>query len=590
MYARSLVKYAILAAALSLGLQAADRGAQPRFASLSQSDAVRALSGFEQLDTSAAMWVWSDKSVYTPGQQLTLHWTAKPNGDLFPYTIVAYRQNNQTGEKTYLPNGTSTATDIFGNTVEQGFNIVRLPEANKTVLAGSGGMFPAITIPNELGMHTIVVEIREYTGGRVIKAAYWKIGVVSGFETLGGDVTTETTLVNTKAYNLTSLLIVKNGGVLNIEPGTFIFGANGSAIIVGTSGRIEAHGTRARPIIMTSNQPYGQRRGGDWGGLVLIGLAPSNWPGGTGEIEGLPSADYTTYGGNDPTHNCGTLTYVRVEFAGSEFGPNNELNAFTFAACGTDTKVSHVESIYGLDDSFEWFGGTSNGDHMVSLYPRDDHFDSQIGWVGKVQYFVGVGNADDTNRGFEMDDNENDYGAVPVNMPTFFNGTFYGAGDLYEGGTDEPSVAGMFLRRGTGGSMNNIIIQNWVDTGIFVNDTETQNRFGTGELSFNGIMLWKNGVFSGATNDLAGQVSTLGQTYIATAPNILVADPLLRRPSEYSDPDFRPKTNSPVFRANWVQPPDDGFFDQSARYNGAFADEDWTEEWTTFIQEQDLVP
>ena len=82
MYVRSTVKYAILAAALCLGLQAAERGAQPRFASLSSGDAAKALTGFEQLGTSAALWAWSDKYVYQPGQQLTLRWTIKPNNDL----------------------------------------------------------------------------------------------------------------------------------------------------------------------------------------------------------------------------------------------------------------------------------------------------------------------------------------------------------------------------------------------------------------------------------------------------------------------------------------------------------------------------
>ncbi|MFN9461078.1 MAG: hypothetical protein ACK6D7_27430, partial [Acidobacteriota bacterium] len=65
---------------------------------------------------------------------------------------------------------------------------------------------------------------------------------------------------------------------------------------------------------------------------------------------------------------------------------------------------------------------------------------------------------------------------------------------------------------------------------------------------------------------------------------------LLRRPLERSDPDFRPLTGSPVFRANWVQPPDDGFFDQWATWIGAFGDTDWTEEWASFAQEQDLQP
>jgi hypothetical protein len=51
-----------------------------------------------------------------------------------------------------------------------------------------------------------------------------------------------------------------------------------------------------------------------------------------------------------------------------------------------------------------------------------------------------------------------------------------------------------------------------------------------------------------------------------------------------------PSANSPVFRANWFQPPDDGFFDQWARWNGAFGTEDWTEAWTYWAQEGDLKP
>ncbi len=592
---RSLAKILVLTAALCLGLQAADKGAKLRFASVSPTDAVKELSGFEQLNTPAAMWLWSDKYVYEPGEQLTLRWTSKPNGDLIPHTIVAYRQNNQTGQKFYLPAGTEEATDIFGRTPDQGFDIVRLPEAEKAVLLGSGGMFPAVTIPNELGMHTIVIEVRDFTGGRVVKAAYWKIGVVDGFEDIANDIVSDVTLVNTKAYRLSGTALVHDDAVMTIEPGTFIIGQPGSqppsSLIIGNDGRIEASGTRSRPIIFTSSLPFGQRRPGDWGGLVLLGRAPSNWPGGTGNIEGLPPSPDTVYGGDDPTHNCGTLRYVRLEFSGAELRPNDEINTFTWGGCGTDTTSEYLQAHYGLDDNFEWFSGTNDGKYLVSTYPRDDHFDGQIGWTGRVQFFVGVGNADNTNRGIEMDNNENDFGATPVSNPKFYNGTFLGVGDLYDQGVDEGTVAAIFLRRGTGGAYNNIIAQNWVDWALFINDDATQARIGSGELSVNGLLMWRNGIVSGTENTVAGQVNERARDYITNqAANVIVADPMLRRPFEYSDPDFRPMLGSPVYRAGWVTPPDDGFFDQSARYIGAFGDEDWTEEWTTFIQEQDMEP
>ena len=102
--------------------------------------------------------------------------------------------------------------------------------------------------------------------------------------------------------------------------------------------------------------------------------------------------------------------------------------------------------------------------------------------------------------------------------------------------------------------------------------------------------MWRNGEFSGAAPDLTGQVNARGQAFFNQAPNILIANPMLRRVREFSDPDYRPMIGSPVYRANWVAPPDDGFFDQTARFSGGFGAIDWTEEWTTFIQEQDMEP
>jgi hypothetical protein len=38
----------------------------------------------------------------------------------------------------------------------------------------------------------------------------------------------------------------------------------------------------------------------------------------------------------------------------------------------------------------------------------------------------------------------------------------------------------------------------------------------------------------------------------------------------------------------FIAPPDDGFFDQWATWAGGMGPVDWTEEWTLFIQEQDM--
>ncbi len=585
---KQLVRVVSVGLLLAAAMMAA--GGAMRFAAVSEDEARRELAGIDQFETTAAMWVWTDKYVYRPGETVTVRWTVKPYNDFFPYTLVAYRQNNQTGARTYLPGGGTEPADIFGNSLSQGFLITRLQPVDKQVMA-------TLTAPNELGMHTIVVQLRDYTGTRIVKAAYFKFGVVDGEVNVSGNIETSTTWVNTKAYRVSGLVYVRNNATLTIEPGTFVIGMPGSqppsAIVVTRSGRIVANGTRSRPIIMTSSQPFGQRKPGDWGGLILLGRATNNWPTGEGPIEGLPDAPDSRYGGNDDAHDCGTLRYVRVEFAGAEFQPNNEVNGITWGSCGTKTVSEYLQVSYGFDDAFEWFGGTNDAKYLVATYARDDYFDGQIGWRGRVQHAVALVNADNGNRGFEMDNNETNHALRPLNAPKFYNVTLVGAGDRFTQSADEGTgVAGIFLRRGAGGVFNNIISYNWITAGIDLRDTRTLENLDSGDLTMDGILLWDNGKAANRPNTLEGQVTSAAGPFArgerGRGRNFLVADPMLRRPFEYSDPDFRPRLGSPVFRANWVQPPDDGFFDQWATWIGAFGDVNWTEEWTNFIQEEDF--
>jgi hypothetical protein len=581
---RAVATFAILAAVLQ------GAGREGKFGFLTPEDARRELAGIDQFETTAAMWVWTDKYVYRPGETLTARWTIRPHNDFFPYTIVAYRQNNQTGAKTFLPQASSEATDIFGNTVAQGFQITRLPAIDKEVLV-------RLPVPNELGMHTIVVQLRDFTGTRVVKSAYFKFGVVDGEVAVSGNIDSNVTWTNTKLYRIRGPVFVRNNAVLTIEPGTFVIGEPGSqppsVLVITRTGRIVANGTRSRPIIMTSSQPFGQRKPGDWGGLILLGRATNNWPTGEGPIEGLVDSPDTRYGGNDDAHDCGTLRYVRVEFAGAELQPANEVNGITWGSCGTRTVSEYLQVTYGFDDAFEWFGGTNNAKYLVGTYTRDDYFDGQIGWRGKVQHAVALVNADNGNRGFEMDNNETNHALRPLNAPQFYNVTLVGVGDRFTQSVDEGTgVAGIFLRRGAGGVYNNVIAYNWITAGIDLRDTRTLENLDSGDLTMDGILLWNNGRSANRANTLDGQVTSAALPFArgerGRARNIVVADPMLRRPFEYSDPDFRPRLGSPVFRANWVQPPDDGFFDQWATWIGAFGDVNWTEEWTNFLQEEDL--
>lgn len=567
-----------------------------------------------------AMWIWSDKYTYQPGESLTLKWTVKSNGDLYPYTVFVYRQNNQTGVKTYLPGGSDQPTDINGNSADQGFQPMQVSDATKAVLIGNGGKFPALSIPSDYGMHTVVVQLRDYTGTRVIKSSYMKIGVVKGVATISSEIASDRTLTNDTEWHLKGVIYVKNNATLTIEPGTFVIGEPGttppSALIVTTSGKINANGTRSRPIVMTSSQPFGQRMRGDWGGLVLLGKAPinvgGNIPGGSGicpaegcknapgtfYVEGLVGNADSVYGGTDPAHNCGTLRYVRVEFAGTILSPNNELNSFTFAGCGTQTVAEHLQAIYGKDDSFEWFGGSMNAKWLVGGLGADDFTDYQLGWTGHVQFGLMYQSPDSPgNRGVEGDNSEYDQAATPYSNPTIFNVTYVGSGMP---GYDESNSPGVFLRRGSRGSFNNIVVSNFYSPCLDVSDSATQAQADAGNLAMNGILCWGNNIGSKGANTLAGQIQgtsssaaynlayAQGQKGNGAGKNIVVGDPLFSRPFEYSDPDWTGLFSSPIFRAGWVQPPDDGFFDQSAHFVGGIGREDWTEEWTRWVLETDM--
>lgn len=575
--------------ALSISTLQAAGASVVNFATVDAGVAEREVSGQTTLNSSAAMWIWADKSVYRPGEQLTVRGTLKPNNDLYPYTLVAYRQNNQTGQKFFLPGNSADPTDIFGNTLDQGFRITRLPVLNKQVLIGTGGLVAtsAATIPEEYGMHTLVLQLRDYTGTRVVKSAYFKIGVVREFVNAPNEITANTTWTNDRAYRLQGIVQIR-GAVLTIEPGTFVIGQPGSqppsVLLVTNTGRINAVGTRARPIIMTSSQPIGSRARGDWGGLILLGKAPINDAGGALPIEGLPDTPETRFGGTDANHNCGSLAYVRVEYAGAQLRPNEETNAFTWGGCGAQTQAHHLQAHYGFDDSFEWFGGNNDAKYLVGTYGADDYLDVQIGYTGRVQHVVALANADNSNRCFEVDNYERDFAARPLGKWSVYNVTC--VGNRGATGFDEPDASAIMIRRGGAGVYANILATNWMTGTMTIANNDSVLANVPNDLTLNGLLAWNNGT---GANDVNGQVVAGFRPFIQnTARNVLFADPMLRRPLEYSDPDFRPMTGSPVFRPGWVQPPDDGFFDQWANYIGAFGEVDWTEEWTTWAQEEDL--
>ncbi|MBX3028482.1 hypothetical protein KF840_26610 [bacterium] len=268
--------------------------------------------------------------------------------------------------------------------------------------------------------------------------------------------------------------------VLTIEPGSVVRGAlgtttaNPSALIFEQGSRIDANGDPANPIIFTSNGTPTTRLKGDWGGVVFNGRGTVNGPGCNFTSEGLPFS----FGGCEADYNAGRATYIRVEFAGLTFTPNNELNLWTMNGLGTQTRMSYMEAVNGSDDCFEWFGGTSNHDHLVTAACADDALDYQLGFTGTVQHAVYIQNGIQTDtgadsRGIEADNSEFDNLATPISNPAFCNVTLVGAQN--QAGRNDGSDSGVFLRRGTYGQFANFLVTAFADNCTELRDTATTN-------------------------------------------------------------------------------------------------------------------
>jgi hypothetical protein len=443
-----------------------------------------------------------------------------------------------------------------------------------------------------------------------------------------GDIIASRTLYADTTYTLKGFIHVLNGQTLTIQAGTKIvgdFNTPGSSLFIMRGARIQAVGTAALPIVFTSSRAAGVRQPGDWGGLIIVGNAPINRTGsiqleGTGTVVGGGSGEnypVTYNGGSVPTDNSGTLSYVRVEFAGFAPNPNQELNTFTFAAVGSGTRASYLQAVAGLDDSFEFFGGGFDIDHIVAYESGDDMFDMSEGFVGRIQYVIGMntvrlspradlpgGPASDP-QGIENDgcdgagctDGRN---SLPLNVPIVANFTLIGTNDVALSGTS--GGIGMMLRRGTGGYYVNGVVARFPRFGASIRDAETYVRAGsvaipnlaTADLAVRNVLFAGVGaVFepaSGSQNvfDLAGNALV---SSAADAGTLFLGLPAAGTAPTTATLDWTPSAGSPIASGGLAAftgklAAQAGTFVTGTAYLGAAAPggPKWWEGWTVYAR------
>jgi len=397
------------------------------------------------------------------------------------------------------------------------------------------------------------------------------------------DITTSRTLFADTAYTLSGFIHVANGATLTIQPGTTIKGdynVLGSTLMIMRGAKIQAVGTVDAPIVFTSSRPAGQRQPGDWGGLLLIGNAPDNRSGRV-DIEGsgtdgtaiVSGKNYPVQynGGTVATDNSGTLAYVRVEFGGFAPIQDQEFNSFTFAAVGSGTRASYLESLAGLDDSFEFFGGGFDLDHLVAFETADDVLDMSEGFSGRIQFVVAMSTVQlvpRTGGGFysvDLEGIENDgcngtgcdlgFDSAPFTIPLIANVTIIGCGQASCMGAG--GGHGMMLRRGTGGYYVNSVFARWSTDGISLRDAATYTRAGSTKTpSASADLQVRNVLFadipkvfqdSSATQNLLDLTANSLTLSTATAASLFTAIPAVgATPTGLSAFDFSPATGSPI--------------------------------------------
>ncbi|MCD4751192.1 MAG: hypothetical protein K8R59_17600 [Thermoanaerobaculales bacterium] len=504
-----------------------------------------------------------------------------PVGDAVPVTLFVYRQDRMTGERLYF-NGrdglleAGDITDLFGNAHALP---IWSPSIERLELLGpSGSAFGPAPILGP-GHYMWVAELRDPSGTMVLRRSSAMYNVVDQTVAIITNVTADATWTADTLYILAQPIFIEAGATLTIEPGTVIFGDTGNrgTLVVAQGAKLMADGTPMNPIVMTSSNELGARSASDWGGLIINGYAPINVPGGVSQGEG----DTGAYGGGanpDPDDDSGVLRYLRVEFAGIEFSPDNELNGIAFQGVGRGTVVDHVQVHFNEDDGIEMFGGTVDLKYMVLTGIADDSMDWTEGWQGRAQFVVAVQYGADADHGVEADNWEQDNDADPRAHSRIYNCTFIGSGDTGDKGDD-----GLKLRRGTGGDFHNWIVHGFRETGLDIDNDSTYNQANTGGLVLDNSIIAGNGAFTGQPNlkqDAEGDWQGSDTWFTQSMGANRIVDPMLADPFFNLVPDLAPMAGSPAFDANFVRsPPEDGGFFEPVDYLGAVAPgPNWTQD------------
>jgi len=445
--------------------------------------------------------------------------------------------------------------------------------------------------------------------------------------TVSGRINADTTFRKANTYILKGLVYMVGNHTLTIEPGTTIrgsfSGADVAALIITRGSKLMAAGTESEPIIFTSAAPNPQS--GDWGGIVLCGKAninaSYNGTNGLYQVEGgVDNANGDGLAGSGdavaPTpvdnDNSGTLQYIRIEYAGYAYQPDKEINSLTMAAVGSGTTIDHIETVFAKDDAYEWFGGTINCKYLIAIKTKDDDFDTDNGFSGKVQFGLIMRDSSiadiSTSEAFESDNNASGTTATPKTKAIFSNVTAIGPRATLTNIGSSLFRCGAQIRRNSAICIFNSIIMGWPQ-GILIDGTtgtptalnieDSSLRLRNNTLAGNGnSTTTQHLAFSGTGGTNITSLATLTTWFTNAYYNndllLNTSEVKLIQPFNYAAPDPTPfgsptAGNIKVLTGGEFSDPKfagDLFFDKTVTFRGGIApagpNSTWWKGWTKF--------
>ncbi len=406
----------------------------------------------------------------------------------------------------------------------------------------------------------------------------------------GGITSGSIELTNDILWVLTSAFVVgdpagtSSTAEINIQPGTRIVNdptGNPSALFIARGAKIFAIGQPFAPIVFSSFFPSASSTGqttataGQFGGLVINGLAPvNNCPALPGGCASEGNAD-VLYGGDDPFDSSGIIKYLRVQFGGDDINEEDQLNGIALQALGMGTTIDYIQVHANADDGIEWFGGTVRVTHAVVTAVNDDSFDWVAGWTGSLQYALAdqQGSGD---QGIEADNFDDNPLATPRSQPRIANITLNGSSD---------GDIGMLFREGTGVNLTNAIVKGFGDACLDIGNPPSAENGADDETFDLG--------FPGGTPD---GTFTIQNTYLACDTAIIEEPEDLIDNSDFFDsfdaenttfggfPGIFPPSGAAFLRGRPMDPAIFSDLDLT-EFAGAFENEEnaWTAGWTEFL-------